>query len=294
MGDSIKASIIIPVFNNLSGLKSCLHSVLNQQDIRFDYEVIIIDNGSKDDIHGYVETLQYDYIYYLEEKTYLNSPYSARNRGLEIAKGDVLIFLDTSCRVSKNWLNKGVDALEKADLVGGDVRFDVTKRSDVAELYDSFFNIQMRDSVNKRKLAKTCNLFVNRVVFERLGFFKEGVRSGEDVRWSSEASKKGFNLMFCEQAYVTMKPRKFNSLVGKQFRVAKGQPRIWKKNNLLKKNILNKVVLCWLPPNPFVLKSKAETNDIPLSNSRFFQLFLLGWLLRFVNGCGNIVGLVKI
>ena len=293
MDNPIKASIIVPVFNNLTGLQKCLKAVLNQTHVLHSYEIIVIDNGSTDDIKSYIEGLGCRNIHFLEEKVYLISPYSARNRGLEMAKGDVLIFLDTSCQVNKKWLNKGIDALEKADLIGGDVRFDVTKRSSIAELYDSFFNIQMKDSVIKRKLAKTCNLFVKRAVFEHIGFFKEGVRSGEDVRWSSEASKRGFNLVFSEEAYVIMKARTFKSLVGKQFRVAKGQPRIWRQNNMLKKNILNKVILCWLPPNPLALKSKAEINDIPLPNSRFMQLFLLGWLLRFVNGCGNMVGLFK-
>ena len=41
-------SVIIPVFNQEKWIGRCLRSLLNQQISRADYEIIVVDDGSKD------------------------------------------------------------------------------------------------------------------------------------------------------------------------------------------------------------------------------------------------------
>lgn len=289
----IEFSIIIPVYNNLNSLLNCLKS-LEIQDTPQDYfEVIVIDNGSEPKLtKSALTNIKLQNLQLIREDQFLNSPYSARNRGIEKANGNIIIFLDTGCVASKSWLKNGAQALKNADMIGGGVRFNVNEGSTAAELYDSFFNIQMKTSVLERKVAKTCNLFVKRKVVNAIGLFKEGYRSGEDVRWSSAATDHGFKMDYSEEAYVTNTARKFWPLAKKQFRVAKGQPKIWKARGQLSKNFIKRTFLCWLPINPITLKKRIKESALNISPIKFIHLFFLGWFLRIINGLGNVVGFI--
>src|SRR5690606_10704520 len=152
-------------------------------------------------------------------------------RGFEASKGRVIVLLDTTCAPVIRWLSEAIDCLVKknADLVGGNVVFEVSSNSSVGEMYDSLRSIRMEETILKRNAAKTTNLFIRREVFEKLGKFPEGLRSGGDVLWTKKATSAGFKLVFCKDATAVMLPRGARALYRKQYRVAKGQPAIWKK-----------------------------------------------------------------
>jgi len=98
-------SIIIPVFNNAQGLERTLTAISKQIYPCDRFETIVIDNGSDDSpklISDRFEAI------YIEEHKHLGSPYSARNRGLEIAKGEIIALLDTTCTPIDVWLAQGV------------------------------------------------------------------------------------------------------------------------------------------------------------------------------------------
>src|SRR4030065_572228 len=82
-----RVSVVIPCYNNISYLRECLDSVLNQT--LTDYEVILIDDGSTD---GTSEIIQS----YLPRIKYLRQPNqgpaAARNAGIEAASGECIAF----------------------------------------------------------------------------------------------------------------------------------------------------------------------------------------------------------
>ncbi|MBD3414580.1 MAG: glycosyltransferase [Candidatus Aminicenantes bacterium] len=90
-------SVIIPTFNRASYLKEAIDSVLeqdcfsNSSSIQ-EYELIIVDDGSTDNtrevVDSYDEPLRYEY----QEHKGVSS---ARNRGLELSKGDFIAYLDS-------------------------------------------------------------------------------------------------------------------------------------------------------------------------------------------------------
>lgn len=89
----LKYSIIIPVYNAEATLNKCVDSVLKQQFA--DFEVILVDDGSKD------KSLQICEEYARKDNrvTVIHKENggvsSARNRGLEIAKGTWVTFVDS-------------------------------------------------------------------------------------------------------------------------------------------------------------------------------------------------------
>lgn len=96
-----KFSIIIPVYNVKDYIKRCLDSVFSQT--YKDYEVIVVNDGTQDTSMDLVK----DYDVNIINQT--NQGLSvARNNGVNVAKGEYLIFLD-----SDDYLNR--DVLEKID-----------------------------------------------------------------------------------------------------------------------------------------------------------------------------------
>jgi glycosyltransferase AglE len=281
------ASVILPVFNNKEGLARALNAIANQTYPRDHFEIIVVDNGSYKSPRDVAE--KYNAIY-LEEHNNLNSPYSARNRGIEIAKGDIIALLDTTCTPIESWLSSGISAIVAgADLVGGDVIFNINPSSSVGEIYDSLFNIQMKSSILKRGVAKTTNLFISKRVFSSIGYFPEGLRSGGDVSWSHLASRSGFKLVFSGNAKVYIMPRGFQSVIKKQWRVAKGQPLIWLKTGSFNTYFLKKCLLCFVPPYPLVY-FKGQPNGMRISIAKLTAVYVLGYFIRILTGIAILVG----
>jgi glycosyltransferase involved in cell wall biosynthesis len=95
-------SIIIAVYNDWTGLNSCLDSI-SQQASETDFEVIAVDDGSWDsapeEIRGWSARLPLAIIRQVHEGISV-----ARNRGIRAAKGSILLFVDADCRLEPNCL----------------------------------------------------------------------------------------------------------------------------------------------------------------------------------------------
>lgn len=89
-----KISVIIPVYNSENYLEKCLDSVVNQT--LKDIEIIIINDSSKDNSLKIIKKYQkkYENIILINNKINLGIGKS-RNKGLEIATGEYITFLDS-------------------------------------------------------------------------------------------------------------------------------------------------------------------------------------------------------
>src|SRR5690554_3198868 len=165
-------SIIIPHYNNSKRLQEVLHGIANQTgDI--DFEVIVADNNSTQSLKFLEE---FSFVRLVHEKKYLNSPYSARNRGIEQAKGEILAFIDSTCVPDSSWLSEGINAYSKEiDIVAGNVKFLFSANPSLGELYDSLFHVNAEASA-KRGFILGGNFFIKAGVFKVLGLYPEGQR----------------------------------------------------------------------------------------------------------------------
>jgi glycosyltransferase involved in cell wall biosynthesis len=92
----LKLSIITPSFNRADMVDACVQSVLNQNYP--DFEHIIIDGGSTD---GTLDLLKkYSHIHVVSERD--EGMYDALNKGVELASGDLISFLNTDDLYGKN------------------------------------------------------------------------------------------------------------------------------------------------------------------------------------------------
>ena len=88
-----KVSVIVPVYNTEKYLRQCLDSVVNQtlQDI----EVICIDDGFTDDSKRILDEYAHRDARILVYSKENGGQSSARNKGMDLAQGDYLYFLDS-------------------------------------------------------------------------------------------------------------------------------------------------------------------------------------------------------
>lgn len=289
----INTSIIIPVFNDELYLKKTLDAIMLQVGDDSSVEIIVIDNGSTDNSVDLVKA--FPGIKVLIEKDHLNSPYSCRNRGIEISSGENIVLLDSTCVPDKEWLKNGIACLNKpgVDIVGGNVLFDFEGKLTAGKIYDSLTNIRMKESIEIRKVAKTANLFIKKDVISKIGAFPEGVRSGADVRWTHKATQAGFNIVFCESSIVLKPARDFIELVKKQWRVGIHQPIIWKEQNK-KVSIASRIKQLISPVSPSSFKSLLKKKGTPDMEPYYFKLIVVAQIVHMVMALANIKGLITL
>ena len=95
-----KISIIIPIYNVESYLNECLESLQKQSLI--DIEVIMINDASTDNSGIIAEKFSVEddrYIYIKNEIS--KGPGGARNKGLKVATGEYIFFLDSDDKVTE-------------------------------------------------------------------------------------------------------------------------------------------------------------------------------------------------
>ncbi len=219
------ASVIIPVYNDVKGLSRCL-SALDAQTYPEDrYEVIAVDNNSTEPIEPVLD--QCDQARGAFERT--QGSYAARNRGLEVARGEVVAFTDADCMPEPDWIENGVRVLRQMGgrgVVGGKVEFcfQDPDHPQPFELVETSLFLNQEASVQRRHFAVTANMFTTRSVVADLGSFDPHLQSGGDREWGQRAHQAGIEIRHAPDARVQHATRESKeALYSKIQRVTKGQ-----------------------------------------------------------------------
>lgn len=108
----MKVSVIIPFFSNVGWLDAAVESVLNQSIT--DYEVIVINDGSNEDMESFLGKFN-ERIKYIQTEN--KGSAAARNLGIEYAVGKYIAFLDSDDIWFKDRLKEQIDFMEKKEAV---------------------------------------------------------------------------------------------------------------------------------------------------------------------------------
>jgi glycosyltransferase involved in cell wall biosynthesis len=109
MNTSYCASVVIPVFNQLESLKAVLRFFNYQSYGASRFEVVVVDDGSSEPVIEHIDRSCYEYALNIITQDNRGRA-AARNRGVEYAQGDLLIFCDS-------------DRLPDPDFVAAHIRF---------------------------------------------------------------------------------------------------------------------------------------------------------------------------
>lgn len=108
-----KISIIIPVYNGEKYIEKCLNSIKNQTFK--DYEVLIINDGSKDNTKNLIEKYLNDKRFKLFNRTN-HGIGASRNFGVNESSGEYICFIDSDDYVDKEYLEKLYNKISKYNL----------------------------------------------------------------------------------------------------------------------------------------------------------------------------------
>lgn len=199
-------SFIIPVYNRPGELRDLLGSLLSQTNTQF--EVIVVEDGSTlrsdEVVTSFSQDLSIHYFY--QENT---GQGFARNLGMQQAKGDFFVILDSDVILPSSYFEalekaiaaRSLDAFGGPDAAASDFS-PLQKAMDFA--MTSFWTTggirgKLKDPAAYQ--ARGFNMGVSRLVFERLGGFVDPNR-GEDIEWSLRIKKAGFRLELVSEAFV--------------------------------------------------------------------------------------------
>ena len=207
----MKYSFIIPVYNRPDEVDELLDSLTRQT--LSDFEVVVVEDGSaipcREVVSKYAGRLTVHY--YNKENS---GPGQTRNYGVERAKGEYMLILDSDCILPEDYLEEVEAELraKKADAFGGPDRAhrsftDVQKAINYA--MTSFFTTGgIRGG--KKKLDKfyprSFNMGIRKDVYQALGGFSK-MRFGEDIDFSIRIFKAGYACRLFPEAWVWHKRR---------------------------------------------------------------------------------------
>lgn len=116
MKDNVKISIITVVYNSEKYIEATIQSIINQTYKNFEY--IIIDGNSKDKTIDIIKSYEDKISYWISEPD--EGLYDAMNKGIKIAKGDYLLFINSGDKLYDSTTLEKIFNNEEADIYYGD------------------------------------------------------------------------------------------------------------------------------------------------------------------------------
>ena len=196
---SYEISIIIPVFNSEKYIERCLLSI--EKSIFRDYEVIIVDDGSADDSINIAN--RFKSRFNVRIRTQKNSgPGSARNAGINIAKGKYIYFLDSDCEIKDdtisilyNFLLKSKDPCLGCVCGPVEISHDQVNIIETGDYYATWYDFSPHDNTKVPKSLLFTNALFRREVFKRCGLINTKAVGGEDGLFHSLLIGSGFTII---------------------------------------------------------------------------------------------------
>jgi len=205
--DNPFVSVIVPVLNGERTIKECIASLLGTDYPAELREILVVDNGSTDRTAEIVTS--YPVRYLREER---RGAARARNRGVEVSKGELLVFTDADCIVSRGWLRALVQPY--AEQIVGGVAGEIVSYppSTQAERYAARIRHLSPQLYLSRRLlpfAVFANLSFRREVFDRIGLLDGELVQGDSTDFCTRFLREtDLRLAYASKAVVFHRHRK--------------------------------------------------------------------------------------
>ena len=187
-------SVVIPTFERPEDLKTCLQSLVEEnQPGAPEYEVIVSDDSLSDRCCKIV-TEKFPQFRWGQGKR--NGPAGNRNAGVEKAKGKWIVFMDDDCNADANHLSAFANAISK------NPKINVFEGRIFAERKRETWSEGCPENESGGMLW-TSNLCIKKVTFIKLNGFDERFHTSyEDVDFSYRLKKLKFKSIFVKEAAV--------------------------------------------------------------------------------------------
>jgi mycofactocin system glycosyltransferase len=199
-------SVVIPVKDRAEELRRCLESVQRLRYPKDRLDVVVVDDGSKDETPEVARSMGASVI---PSGGVGRGPAAARNRGAAVAQGDILAFLDSDCVASEEWLAELAGAFDDPELAALGGRVEGLHSASALDRYEAEMSslclgarARSGQHGNDTFYLPSCNLLVRRRAFMELGGFREELHVAEDVDLSWRLRDRGWMIAYTPRGSV--------------------------------------------------------------------------------------------
>jgi glycosyltransferase involved in cell wall biosynthesis len=174
-------SIVVPFFNEEKHIESCINALLSQDYPADRYEIIMVDNNSTDRSVEIVE--KYPEVRLYSEKR--RGDFTARNRGISVAKGKIIAFTDSDTAPFSDWLQNILNVMRdsRVGIIVGNLQYSSDSRplSLIANYEYERALYTFSSNIKEIYYGYTCNMVVRKTLFDNMGPFPEVYRNSDIV-----------------------------------------------------------------------------------------------------------------
>lgn len=194
-------SVVVPTHDRAGYLAVTLES-LNAQDLESPYEVIVVDDGSRDGTAGVARRAGAKYLRH-DPARGVNA---ARNEGARAAAADLIAYVDDDVYAPPGWLRamlEGAGAHPDAEAFGGPIRarFEGPAPRSCGRELPPITTLDLGSQDRETELVWSANMLVRRSAFKRVGYFDESLPTGGDEEdWLRRLRAEGGKVVYLAAA----------------------------------------------------------------------------------------------
>jgi cellulose synthase/poly-beta-1,6-N-acetylglucosamine synthase-like glycosyltransferase len=225
-------SIIIPTFNRSNKISRCFDSLFNQTYPKDRYEVIIINDGSKDNTEEVLKEYQKKapcaFIWDTQENQGIAK---ATNSGISRSKGDFICFTGDDCIPENDWIAKLINGFNddtRIGAVGGKV-ISYQTNTPVQQFIEDAHVLDQEAFIKKNTLITGSAAYRKQVLMDIKGF-DNFLIACVDLDISIKTQILGYKLRYVPEAIVYHDhPATAKGLFSQQYRNGKGYVQLHRK-----------------------------------------------------------------
>ena len=219
-------SIVVPARNEKNNIRNLLTNLTQQDYLKENYEIIIIDDNSTDStteiVNDFIEQhAEYNIkiIHLSEENPEAAYKKKAISKAIEASMGELIITTDADCTINKNWLRSFVSfyQIEKPQMIVGPVSFH--NEVSIFEKLQSFEFLSLiavtagAIRIKRPIMCNGANLAYEKSAFKAVnGFGNDNFSSGDDVflllKIKQQFGNKSVRFLKTLDAIVYTEPKK--------------------------------------------------------------------------------------
>ncbi len=197
-----QVTVVIPAYQAEATIDRCLDALAHQTLPRGSYEVVVVDDGSSDNTqtrakaHAGVSLVTQPHA----------GPAMARNHGVKHARGEIVLFTDSDCEPTVDWLARMVAPFRDKGITGVKGVYRTRQKEIVAR----FVQIEYEEKYDRMAgeayidFVDTYSAGYRRVVFLANGGFDTSFpyASVEDQEFSFRLARQGHKMVYAPEAIV--------------------------------------------------------------------------------------------
>ena len=205
-------TVIIPTHNSEATIQRCIQSITNQAFPKEKYEIIVVDDGSKDNTVKLAKAVNADMVIETEPCTLGH----ARNVGFKKSRTKFIAYIDSDCEAKEGWLETIAKELETHQAITGPIENGFKKNlTSWTEYLFEFSDFNEYRNRSTTPFLPGCNQAITKECFNIAGEYPDS-HLAEDVFFGSLLKQAGITAYFIPELQIRhLGVTKLNKLLSK-------------------------------------------------------------------------------